>query len=129
MKRKALVLDDDVYCLEISVEYLLDKDFAVTSALQATCPMIESGSKTCPMTEPCYDFILSDNHMPGMTGLEFFIDQQRRGCKLPPERKVLISGEISEADKVMAPKRGYTVFQKPCLLETLDQWVDSLYAK
>jgi len=126
MKRKALVIDDDVYCLDISVEYLTGKDFAVTSALRATCPRLANGLETCPMTEPCYDFILSDNNMPDMTGLEFFLEQQNRGCKIPSAHKALISGDISAADMAMAKKMGYTVFQKPCLLETLDQWIDSI---
>lgn len=125
MRRKALVIDDDVYCLDISVEYLLDKDFAVASELRATCTMMKKGLDSCPMSEPCYDFILSDNRMPDMTGLEFFTHQQQRGCKVPPQRKALISGDISGKDQKTAIKLGYKIFQKPCQLDTLDQWIDS----
>ena len=128
MQRKALVIDDDVYCLEISVEYLLDKEYTVTSELRANCTMMKSGLSSCPMTEPCYDFILSDNRMPDMTGLEFFSHQMRCGCKVPPQRKALISGDLSTKEKAMAKKLGYTIFQKPCPLSILDQWIDSLSA-
>jgi CheY-like chemotaxis protein len=126
MKKKALVIDDDVYCLDISVEYLLDKDITVTSELRATCTMIKKGFNTCQMSEPCYDFILSDNRMPAMTGLEFFTHQQHCGCKIPPQRKALISGDLSENDQKIAKKLGVTIFQKPCPLSTLDQWIENL---
>ncbi len=127
MKRKALVIDDDVYCLDISVEYLLDKDFTVSSGLRATCSMVETGLNACQMSEPCYDFILSDNRMPDMTGLEFFTYQQQCGCKISPQRKALISGDLSEKDRKIARDLGYTIFQKPCPLSTLDQWIDRLF--
>ena len=129
MKRKALVIDDDVYCLDISVEYLLDKDFTVSSELRATCSMIKKGLNFCPMSKPCYDFILSDNRMPGMTGLEFFTQQQQSGCKVPPQHKALISGDISKTDQKIAEQAGYTIFQKPCPLNTLDQWIDSFFTE
>ena len=126
MKRRALVIDDDVYCLDISVEYFLDKDFSVASELRATCSMMKKGLDTCPMSEPCYDFILSDNRMPDMTGLEFFTYQRQAGCKVSPQRKALISGDISDKDQKEAKEFGYTIFKKPCPLSTLDQWIDSL---
>ncbi|MCK4502150.1 MAG: response regulator, partial [Desulfuromonadales bacterium] len=72
MKRKVLVIDDDVLCLDILVEYLTYKNFEVTSSLCPTCAMIEQQATSCPMQTPCYETVLSDYHMPGMTGLELF---------------------------------------------------------
>ncbi|MFK5927483.1 MAG: hypothetical protein QM483_12695 [Desulfuromusa sp.] len=72
MEKKALVIDDDVYCLDILVEYLMDKGFNATSSLCPTCPMMEQNTDVCPMDVPRYNIVLSDNHMPEMTGLEFF---------------------------------------------------------
>jgi len=127
MKRKVLVIDDDAYCLDIAVEYFLDKGFITTSQLRADCPMLQENLPACPMSEPCYDIIFSDNRMPEMTGLDFFIDQAQKGCKLPTQRKALISGDISAADEKKAKELGYKVFKKPCSLDILDLWIDELF--
>ncbi|MDA3902640.1 MAG: hypothetical protein PF441_04220 [Desulfuromusa sp.] len=126
MKRKALVIDDDVYCLDIAAEYLLDKNFDVTSSIKPTCPMIEQNSSSCPMQAPTYDIVLSDNHMPVMTGLEFFELQRQRGCKVPPKHKALISGDISEKDQRIAESMGYKIFHKPTPLDLIDSWIDEV---
>lgn len=126
MKSKVLVLDDDVLCLNLAEEYFLDKDFSVTSSLRATCAMIEHGTETCPLQCPEYDIIFSDNHMPGMRGLELFEYQRQRGCKLPPHRKALISGDLSGDDQKIAKSIGYKVFHKPTSLDLIDLWVDEV---
>ncbi len=126
MQRKALILDDDVYCLDILADYLSDKEFDATSSLFPTCPMMEQNAATCPMQEPCYDIVLSDHHMPEMTGLEFFEYQRQRGCKVPPERKALISGDISREEEKTAQMIGYKVFHKPTPLNLIDGWIDEV---
>ncbi len=123
---KVLVIDDDAFCLDVSVEYLLEKEFNVSSSHTPVCPMIKADKETCPMTVPCYDFVLSDNQMPHMTGLEFFTHQQQCGCKIPPHRKALISGNISNREAEDAKKLGCAIFRKPCSLKTLDTWIDNL---
>ena len=129
MERKALVVDDDVYCLDILIEYLSDKNFSIISTLSPTCPMLELNLDTCPMQVSDYSIILSDNHMPGMTGLEFFDYQCRRGCKIPSEHNALISGDISPQDQAIAESRGYKVFHKPTPLALIDDWIDEILDK
>ncbi|MEA3362174.1 MAG: response regulator [Thermodesulfobacteriota bacterium] len=123
MQRKALIVDDDIFCLDILEEYLSDQKFDVTSSLKPICPMMEQNVNTCPMQTPCYDIILSDNHMPEMTGLEFFELQRQGGCKLSPEHKALISGDISREEQEIAAERGYKVFHKPTPLNLIDSWL------
>lgn len=129
MKRKVLVIDDDVSCLDVAEEYFLDKDFSVTSSLRATCPMIEQGAATCPLQVPEYDILFSDNRMPGMRGLELFEYQRQRGCKMSPHRKSLISGDLSGDDQRIAKSLGYKVFHKPTSLDLIDLWVDEVMGK
>ena len=129
MQRKALVIDDDVFCLDVLVEYLSDKEFNIASSLKPTCPMIEQNAVTCPMQEPGYDIVLSDNHMPEITGLEFFELQRQRGCKVPPHHKALISGDISKEEEKIAKMRGYKVFHKPTPLNLIDSWIDEVSDK
>ncbi|SDZ82069.1 Response regulator receiver domain-containing protein [Desulfuromusa kysingii] len=126
MERKALVVDDDVYCLDIFIEYLQDKGFNVASSLNPTCLLIEKKLAKCPMDVPCFGIILSDNQMPEMTGLEFFQYQSQRGCKIPVHRKALISGDISPKERDIAEGMGCQLFQKPTSLESIDAWIDSV---
>lgn len=126
MEIKALVVDDDVYCLDVSSEYLMDKGFHVSSFSGPTCPLLERKLERCPVDAPCYDFVLSDNQMPEMTGLEFFLYQEQRGCKIAASRKALISGNISPEDRDIATSMGYKLFQKPTSLDLIDAWVDAI---
>ncbi len=127
MMKKALVIDDDGLCLDIMSEYLTLKQFAVTASPSATCPMIEQQMDTCPMETPCYETLLSDYHMPGMTGLELFEYQSNRGCKVLAKHKALISGAISVDEQKKAESSGYKVFQKPAPLHQIDNWFSALW--
>ena len=126
MKSKVLVIDDDVFCLNLAEEYFIDQGFSVTSSLRATCTMIEQGTEACPLNTCVYDIIFSDNNMPGMKGLELFEYQRQRGCKIPIQRKALISGDLSGNDQKMAKSIGYKVFHKPTSLDLIDAWVDEV---
>lgn len=126
METRVLVLDDDVYCLDIFIEYLMDKGFHVLSFENPTCPVIEQNLETCPMNAPCYDLVLSDNRMPEMTGLEFFLYQEQKGCKIPTGHKALISGDISWEEQKKAVSMGYKMFKKPTSLHLIDHWIDGI---
>ncbi len=123
MQRRALLIDDDIYCLESATEYLSDQNFNIVASLKPVCPMLKEKMTTCPMQVPCYDIVLSDNQMPGMTGLEFFQLQTRQGCKVPPQHKALMSGNISKKDQKTAEDLGYKIFHKPTPLDLLDHWI------
>ena len=129
MEMQALVIDDDVCCLDILVEYLTDKGFNVKSSLSPTCPMMEQNVDSCPMDVPNYDIVLSDHHIPGMSGLEFFEYQKQRGCKIPPSHKALISGAISNKDQKIAESMGCKIFHKPTSLDLIDSWIDGVLAQ
>lgn len=126
MQKKVLVIDDDVFCLDSMIEYLSDQDFTITSSLKPTCPMLEKNVTSCPMQNPCYNIVISDNQMPGMTGLEFFQLQSKSGCKVPPHHKALISGNISGKDQKTAEEMGYKVFHKPTPLILIDHWINEV---
>jgi len=129
VQKKALVIDDDIFCLDIVEEYLSDQEFDITASLKPVCPMIEQNIDTCPMQVPCYSIILSDNHMPEMTGLEFFELQRQGGCKIPAKCKTLISGDISREEQRIASNMGYKVFHKPTPLSFIDSWLDEVFDK
>ncbi len=126
MQKMVLVIDDDIYCLDSMIEYLSDKNFAITSSLKPACPMLEGGFTTCPMQTPCYNIVLSDNQMPGMTGLDFFQLQTQNGCKILPHHKALISGNLSTKNQRTAKEMGYKIFHKPTPLSQIDHWIDEV---
>lgn len=119
---RALVIDDDIYCLNLSTEYFKYKGFEVTALLRPSCEIIEQVVGGEKGTRE-FDIIISDNRMPGMTGIEFFEKIDAQGCVLPVQRKALMTGDISQAEFDRAKARGITVFNKPCPLENLDQWL------
>lgn len=123
---RALVIDDDVYCLDITSEYFRYKGFDVTAQLRPTCPAMEQGAEICPVGQPHFDIIISDNRMPGMTGLEFFALLEQKKCRIPASHKALLSGDLTQEEFSKAVECGYKVFRKPCPLELLDRWLDDL---
>ena len=126
MPFKVLVLDDDVQCLNLTEAYFQHKGFEVSAYLQATCPMFEQGAAYCSLNEPIYDLVVVDNDMLNMKGIDFLECIQEKGCKTPNSRKAIISGGISTEDRNRAKDLGVKVFDKPCSLATLDNWIESV---
>lgn len=127
MSLKVLVLDDDVQCLNLSEAYFQYKGFEVSAYLQATCPMFEQVAAYCSLEEPIYDLIVVDNDMPNMKGIEFLEYIQEKGCKIPNTRKAILSGGISNEERDRAKSLGVKVFDKPCPLDVLDQWIETAF--
>lgn len=123
---KALVVDDDVYCLSITSEFFRFKGFDVTAKLRPSCSATQQELDICIVEEPFYDVVISDNRMPGMTGLEFFELIDQKGCYVPASRKALLTGDMTQAEYDKALERGYKVFQKPCSLDLLDAWLSEV---
>lgn len=120
---KALIVDDDVYCLNVTSEYFKYKGFDVTARLRPSCSAIERDLEICTIDHPCFDVVVSDNRMPGMTGLEFFEWIDQKECYVPASCKALLTGDLTQEEFNKATERGYKVFQKPCSLELLDLWL------
>lgn len=60
------------------------------------------------------DLVITDNQMPGLTGLEFI---ERLSTKGLPQRPpvILLSGNLQDADRERAVNAGaYAVLNKPC---------------
>ena len=93
---KILLLDDDADLLDTLREQLRCEGFAVTA-----CSTPETALLAVRKTE--FAAIVSDQHMPGMTGLEFF--NQTREAQ-PNASRVLITGVLAVDTVVSAINQG-----------------------
>ena len=80
----------------------------------------------CSETSPCCDALITDNLMPKMTGLEFITNQIRKGCKLPAENRLLISGNLMDRDIKRAEELGVAYVQKPVTFDFLEKWIKTI---
>ncbi|MBN1957112.1 MAG: response regulator, partial [Desulfuromonadales bacterium] len=69
-----------------------------------------------------FDMILTDNQMPGMTGLEFLDWIKQNNCPLPHHRKAIISGLWRDKELKTAQSLGCHIFHKPAPIETIHSW-------
>ncbi len=123
---RALVIDDDVYCLNIASEYFKFKGFEVTALDRPSCQGFKRVDDGCEVMQPDYDIIVSDNRMPGMTGIDFFEFLDDVGCPIPVQRRALLTGDLTQEEFERASRRGVKVFNKPCSLGDLDLWLEEV---
>jgi len=122
--RKALIFDDDAQALNLLQTFLSVNDIDVSAHLNPTCLMYQTNSENCPLHEPTFHLIISDNNMPRMNGIDFYEDIHNKGCKISSECKALLSGEVTQEVARRANKIGIKVFEKPCSFEVLGRWLD-----
>lgn len=121
MKKRAIVIDDDPACRRLIIRLLQSAGYdAIASSAESLCAGHATGG--CPDSAPCADVILSDVHMPGMSGVDLFLRLEEMGCTC--RRKALISGAWTIADLREAETHGWTVLSNPLPVTALASWLD-----
>ncbi len=121
---RAIIIDDDPACRDLLKLLLEQKDYEVISLSNPTaCPLFNDAECICIQDRPCGDFLLTDNQMPHMTGLEFVKRQIDRGCKGIVGNKAVLSGTWLDIDLAEAERIGCKVFSKPYKIDRILAWL------
>ncbi len=125
MKPRAIVIEDDDACRALVTQLLEQKGYEVLSFSDPTvCPVYSDPEAPCPHEDACGDFLLTDNQMPNMTGLDFVESQCRRGCKGMVRNKAVLSGTWRPEELEKAEQLGCKVFRKPFNIKAISEWLD-----
>lgn len=125
MRPRIVVFEDDAAFRKLITLILQQEGYEVVSAADPTlCPLYTKPEQECPHEEACGDFLLTDNRMPHMSGLEFVACQSRRGCKGVMANKAVISANWSPEDLARAAELGCKIFRKPFKLEEILAWIE-----
>ena len=124
MKPRIIVFEDDEVNRKLIALVLEQKGYEVISSADPTiCPLYSNLEETCPHEDACGDFLLTDNRMPRMTGLDFVEAQSRRGCKGVVKNKAVVSGSWSPAEREKAENLGCKIFSKPYRIAEILEWL------
>ena len=124
MKPKVIVLEDDDASRKLISLVLQQNGYEVISAPDPTaCPLYTHLEERCTKEHPCCDFLLTDNRMPNMTGLEFIEVQSQRGCKAKAENKAVMSGSWTQEERDKAHQLGCKIFKKPYRMNEILAWL------
>ena len=125
MKLRVIVLEDDDASRMLIVMVMEKRGYEVISAPDPTsCPIYTNLEEPCLHEDGCCDFLLTDNQMPRMTGLEFIDAQSRRGCKVIVNNKAIISASWRPKELEKAEKLGCKTFSKPYNIAEISKWFD-----
>lgn len=90
------------------------------------CDMYHNPDGKCSKDGPCVDALLIDQHLDGMTGLEFIQRQRDGGCKLSPEYKAVMAKTFSKEEFRNTLATGCHVLQKPITYEIFEDWLNRM---
>ncbi len=126
MKPRAIIIDDDDACRNLITMLLKQRGYEVVSLANPTvCPLYDDLLAVCPHEDACGDFLLTDQRMPKMTGLEFVDVQARRGCKGVINKKAVLSASWTPEELQKAEDLGCKVFRKPYDIKEISAWLDA----
>jgi DNA-binding response OmpR family regulator len=119
MKKKILIIDDEVSIVKAYSEHLHRKGYDIEFAFEGK-EGLEKAKKFNP------DLILLDIIMPGMDGIST-LREFRKNRKTKTTPVIILTNLESREDIVEAMKEGSLYFVKANFaLEKLDQWIEEL---
>ncbi|MBD1401755.1 response regulator [Pelovirga terrestris] len=120
-----LLFEDNRLYRELMTEILTEQDFQVTAFADPVRYVASENRCDHCGGNVCADALITDNQMPGMSGLELIQWITDSGCKLPKHRRAVISGSWSSEEYDQAQQLGCKIFQKPASVDEIYQWLDA----
>jgi CheY-like chemotaxis protein len=122
MKIRAIVLEDNESVREtLSIILKLRGYEVIAFPDPGACIAYLDHESTALKEHCCCDILITDIRMPGMTGLEYLNYQKEQRCRVP--NVAVMSGSWTEADLQEARRLGCRIFEKPFVLEELNEWL------
>lgn len=124
-KIRVNIFDDDPANLRLFTAVMAMRGYEVYASERAVpCPIYMNPAEVCTSLKPCADIILTDNQMPGMTGIEMLLEQARRGCRIDVRNRAIASADYDADQRKIVEGLGCAVFNKPCRLNEIFAWLD-----
>lgn len=125
MEPRIIVLEDNDGIRQSLTMLLKKYGYEVVAASEPTiCPIYSTAEESCSHEDACGDFLLTDNQMPNMTGLDFIEAQSQRGCKGVIANKAVMSGSWSVEDRERAERFGCKILNKPFHIKEIIEWLE-----
>jgi len=125
MRPRIIIFEDDESTRNLLSLLLKLRGYEVASAAEPMgCPLYLDLNSNCNHNYPCGDFLLTDNRMPRITGLEFIERQGKRGCKGVVHNKAVISGTWEDHELETAVQLGCKIFTKPYRIIDILSWLE-----
>ena len=124
-KKRVVILEDNPLSNALLTLIMKKKGYEVfTYENPEICPLQPTPACRCNENERCTDIILSDLHMPGMTGLDYFTTQRAKGCKC--QNLGLVTSDINIDVAQRATSLSCQLFSKPFDIKELSSWLNNI---
>lgn len=124
-QRRVIIFEDEPVVLLVFRHLFEMRDYELMAFTEPVfCPIYGNGSGSCDKLTSCADVLITDHRMPNMSGIELLEEQARRGCRLQPGNKALLSGALDRELIERVKSLGAAAFPKPLEFEEFTVWLE-----
>ena len=126
---RVIVCDDDEIILDVFHQLFEAMGYdVIVSEGPLTCAFYYDKTTSCPQGQRCTDILITDNRMPGMTGIELLELQHNGGALITTikkewKNKILITGMENPELRSRAESLGCHFLSKPVPIPSIMAWV------
>jgi CheY-like chemotaxis protein len=122
---RTLIVDDEPCILETLAIAIEERGHEAITAADTSCrPACCNTLCLCNENEVCANFLIIDQNLPGIKGLDFIEQLDQKGCKIPTENRAVMSAYLDNHELLRADQMGCKVLHKPVTFTKLNLWLD-----